>query len=220
VKAAAAAARIGVLGGTFDPVHRGHVASAEHVARAQALDCVLLVLSARPPHKSEVAHASVEHRFAMLELATAGHPLLEPSDVEIRRRGASYTVDTLRELSRTRPGVELFLIVGIDAWLEVDTWHRPAELLALANVVVTTRPGAPFPNTGPLPPVAARGACCYDPTIGSYVHSSGHRLVVQAIDGIEASSTEIRRRISQNLPIDHLVAPPVALYIHRHGLYA
>jgi nicotinate-nucleotide adenylyltransferase len=217
---AGAAARIGILGGTFDPVHRGHLASAEHVARACDLERVLLVLSARPPHKAEVAHASVEDRLAMLRLAVAGHPLLEASDAEVRRSGASYTVDTLSELARARPEAELFLIVGIDAWLEVDTWHRPEELLARANVIVTTRPGAHFPRTGVVPPVVARAACCYDPSIGSYVHKSGHRLAVQPIDGVEASSTDIRRRVREGRPIDHLVEPSVADYIHRHGLYA
>jgi nicotinate-nucleotide adenylyltransferase len=124
-----AAPRIGILGGTFDPVHRGHLASALDTANAFALGRVLLVLSARPPHKDESAHASIEDRLAMLRLAVAGEPLLEASDMEARRPGASYTVDTLREVGRTHPGSDLFLIVGIDAWREVDTWHRPEDLL-------------------------------------------------------------------------------------------
>jgi nicotinate-nucleotide adenylyltransferase len=208
-----------MLGGTFDPVHLGHLGSAEDTARAFALDKVLLVLSARPPHKSGVAHASVEDRLVMLRLATADRALLAPSDIEVRRSGASYTVDSLRELQRTHPGSELFLIVGIDAWREVDTWSRPQDLLMLANVIVTTRPGAEFPSGGPIPPVAASPECCYDSSISSYRHRSGHRLAAHEITPVDASSTDIRRRVKQGLPFEHLVPPPVADYIRRNGLY-
>ena len=215
-----AAPRIGILGGTFDPVHRGHLASALDTANAFALGRVLLVLSARPPHKDESAHASIEDRLAMLRLAVAGEPLLEASDMEARRPGASYTVDTLREVGRTHPGSELFLIVGIDAWREVDTWHRPEDLLGLASVIVTSRPGAEFSRTDVIPPVAARSGCCYDSSISSYVHRSGHRLTAHQIAGVDVSSTDVRRRIRDKLPFEHLLPSPVAHYIRQHGLYA
>jgi nicotinate-nucleotide adenylyltransferase len=213
------ATRLGILGGTFDPVHLGHVASAEDVARAYALDRVLLVLSARPPHKEEHAHATVADRLAMLRLATAGRPPLEACDLEVRRPGASYTVDTLRELLRATPGAELVLIVGIDAWREIDTWSRPGELLELARVVVTTRPGAEFPPAGLLPPVAARADCCYDPVIGCYRHKSGHELTAHPFAGVDVSSTDIRRRIRAHLPFDHLVPSVVADCIRERRLY-
>lgn len=212
--------RIGVLGGTFDPVHLGHLASAEQIARDFDLDVVLLVLSARPPHKGEVAHASMEDRMEMLRLAVLGRPGLTPSDIEVTRAGASYTVDTLAELKRLYPESELFLIVGVDAWREVDTWSRPGDLLAMADVIVTTRPGEEFPDTGIQPPIVARSACWYDSNIGSYVHSSGHRLIVHPIEGIQASSTDIRRRVRAGLAIEHLVPHAVARYIHERGLYA
>jgi len=211
--------RIGVLGGTFDPVHLGHLASAEQIARDFQLDSVLLVLAARPPHKREAACASIEDRLEMLRLAVVGRPRLATCDLEVARSGASYTVDTLSELARMHPGAELFLIVGVDAWLEVDTWSRPAELLALANVIVTTRPGTRFPDTGIEPPIVARAACWYDPAIGSYLHSSGHRLLARSIQGVQASSTEIRRRVREGLPIDELVPHAVARYIRSRGLY-
>jgi len=127
----------------------------------------------------------------MLRLAVAGEPLLEASDMEARRPGASYTVDTLREVGRTHPGSELFLIVGIDAWREVDTWHRPEDLLGLASVIVTSRPGAEFSRTDVIPPVAARSGCCYDSSISSYVHRSGHRLTAHQIAGVDVSSTDV-----------------------------
>jgi nicotinate-nucleotide adenylyltransferase len=217
---AGAAPRIGILGGTFDPIHLGHLASASHTANAFLLGRVLLVLSARPPHKDETAHASIEDRLAMLRLAATGQPLFDVSDLEARRPGASYTVDTLREVGRTHPGSELFLIVGIDAWREVDTWHHPEEILELANVIVTSRPGAEFQRTDVIPPVAARSACCYDSSISSYVHRSGHRLTAHQIAGVDVSATDVRRRIRDNLPFEHPLPSPVANYIRQHGLYA
>lgn len=210
--------RIGILGGTFDPVHRGHIASAVEVANAFALDRVLLVLSARPPHKSDAIPAPVEHRMAMLRLAAQSEPRLEACDLEVRRPGPSYTVDTLSTLAKEHPSAELYLVVGIDAYREVDAWSRPECLLELAHLIVTTRPGEPA-EPAPEPPIAARPACCYDPAIGAYVHQSGHRLVYHPINGIEVSATEIRDRLRRGLPVDELTGPAVARYIAEHGLY-
>ncbi len=210
--------RIGILGGTFDPVHRGHVASAVEIANAFSLDRVLLVLSARPPHKPEAHPAPVEHRLAMLALAAQTDPRIEASDIEVRRPGPSYTVDTLSTLARCHPEAELYLIVGIDAYRDIDTWSRPESLLQLANIVVTSRPGSAR-EARPQPPVAARSACCYDPAIDAYVHESGHRLVFHSINGVEVSATEIRDRIRRGLPVDDLTGPAVARYIAEHGLY-
>lgn len=155
----------------------------------------------------------------MLKLAVAGDPVLEASDLELRREGPSWTVDTLRELHASFPDAELFLIIGIDAWLEIDTWSRPAEIPALANVIVTTRPGREFPPGAPEPPVAARPDACYDPAIGAHVHTSGHVVRGHRIRGIEASATDVRRRVRLGLPFEHLTGPLVARYIRDHGLY-
>ena len=225
--------RFGVLGGTFDPVHLGHIASAREVAESFSLSRVLLVLSARPPHKTAGDAAPVEDRWRMLELAAAdanagGSGLvLEPCDVEMRRSGPSWTVDTLGELAAAHHDKDLFLVIGRDAYAEIDTWSRPAEILALASIIVTTRPGLPESAPGvhadpspPLPPVAARADARYDPDIGVYVHTSGHTIHGQRIRGIEASSSEIRSRVRAGLPIEHLTGSAVARYIHEHRLYA
>lgn len=218
--------RTGVLGGTFDPVHLGHLASAADVAKAFALDRVLLVLSARPPHKGGEAAAPAALRWRMLELAVAERReagagvLLEPCDLELRRDAPSWTVDTLRELQALHPDDELFFVLGIDAWLEVDTWSRPGELLALANVIVTTRPGLEFPPGAPEPPFAARGDARYDPDLGAHVHKSGHTLRGHRIRGLEISATDIRRRVKAGLPIDALTGPAVARFIAEQRLYA
>jgi len=155
----------------------------------------------------------------MLQLATRDRSPLQASDLEIRRPGPSYTVDTLRELARRDPGKEIFLIVGIDAYVEVDTWHHPEQLLELANLVVTTRPGHPLPPRGVQPPIAATAACCYDPAIGGHTHKSGHRLFVHLLDGLSISSTEIRRRASLGLDVSDLTGPAIADYIKTHRLY-
>lgn len=231
------ATRIGVLGGTFDPVHLGHLASAREVAAAFSLDCVLLVLSARPPHKHGVAAAPVDLRWRMLQLAVedvehgrtvlpespapgaAAQVHLVPCDIELRRSGPSWTVDTLRELAAGHPGAELFLVLGIDAYDEIDTWSRPGELLALASIVVTTRPGRAFPHDAPLPPVAAREDARYDPAIGAWIHSSGHSVRGLRIRGLDISATDIRRRVAEGLAVNDLTGPSVARFIHEHRLY-
>jgi nicotinate-nucleotide adenylyltransferase len=219
--------RIGVFGGTFDPIHLGHLASARQIARAFSLDTVLLVLAARPPHKPDHDAAPDAMRWQMLVLAVeedrASHAgsnvVLAPCDIELVRSGPSYTVDTLGELARLHPDAELFLILGIDAYAEIDTWSRPGEILRLANVVVTTRPGCDFPGGAVIPPVAARPEARYDPSIGVHVHTSGHTIVGHVIDGIEVSATDIRRRVREGLPIAHLTGDAVARFIHEHSLY-
>jgi nicotinate-nucleotide adenylyltransferase len=237
--------RLGILGGTFDPVHLGHIASATEIARAFSLERVLLVLSARPPHKAAEQAAPAADRWRMLELAaaaanaTTSDVVLEPCDIEMRRDAPSWTVDTLAEIAREHPCAELFLILGADAYAEIDTWSRPAEIPALANIVVTTRPGwqdagqdvaieqAEDPASGvhaqasaPLPPVAARADARYDPVIGVYVHTSGHGIHGHRIRGIEASSSAIRSRVRLGLPVEHLTGQAVARYIREHRLYA
>jgi nicotinate-nucleotide adenylyltransferase len=208
-----------VLGGTFDPVHLGHLASATDVARTFQLERVLLMLSARPPHKPTHRPAAIEDRWAMLELATHGRAGVEPSDLETKRDGPSYTVDTLAELAALRPGVALYLIIGIDAWREVDTWHRPELLLARANIVVTTRPGHAMTEGDVLPPIAARNDCCYDPAIGCQRHKSGHLLLIHRLDGLLISATEVRKRAAAGLDVADLTGVDVARYIRTHRLY-
>lgn len=200
-------------------MHLGHLASATQVARAFDLTTVLLMLSARPPHKPSHQPAPVDDRWEMLRLATRSQAILHPSDIEIRRPGPSYTVDTLLEVARQNPDCEIFLIVGIDAYQEVDTWHKPERLLELAHIIVTTRPGFPLPAGGVAPPFAARGECCYDFDIGGHRHQSGHRLLVHPLDGLTISSSEIRRQAAAGIDVSDLTGSEVAAYIRSHRLY-
>jgi len=211
--------RLGILGGTFDPVHLGHLASAREVAAAFDLDRVLLLLSARPPHKPKDNPAPVAPRLEMLALAVADDPLLRTFDLEVRRPGPSYTVATLKELVGVYPGADLYLILGADAYAEIDTWSRPEELPRLCNIIVTSRPGCASEAALPPAPVAARDRTRYDPAVGCHLHESGHVILGHRIRGIEASASEIRRRAALGLPIEHLTGPAVAGFIQQHHPY-
>jgi nicotinate-nucleotide adenylyltransferase len=194
--------RVGVVGGTFDPIHLGHVALAEWAAACAGLDRVVLVPAGRPPHRGE-ATAPAADRLEMSRLAAAGHPLLEVSDLELRREGPSYTADTLRELGARHPGAELFLVLGWDAARELRSWHRPDEVLRLARLVVVSRPGFPAPGPADLE------AAGIDPS----------RVVLCGEGTPEVESTDIRRLLEEGRSLDGLVDPAVEAYLRRHGLY-
>jgi nicotinate-nucleotide adenylyltransferase len=131
---------LGLLGGSFDPPHLGHIAMAEAARRAHALDRVLLIPSGSPPHKQDLSSAA--DRLEMVRLAAAGHEGLAASDIEVRRPGVTYTIDTLEELGRLHPGAELYFIVGEDSLKDLPAWREPARILQLARLVVVNRPGA------------------------------------------------------------------------------
>ena len=197
--------RIGILGGTFDPVHVGHLEAAAAARHALSLDRVMLLPSRTPPHRSTEPRASIFHRFAMTALAAAEHDMLV-SDLEVRREGPSYTALTLEALHREGlPPAQLFFITGSDAFAEVATWYDYPRILQLANFVIVSRPGAPRPAE--LMP-SLQSSLADAPTIFS----------VEA-DTPDVSSTAIRRRVGAGEPIDGLVPSSVAGHIRRHNLY-
>jgi nicotinate-nucleotide adenylyltransferase len=176
--------RLGILGGTFDPIHAGHLAAAHAAMQCARLDRVLFVPSAQPPHRGP-ASAPAEDRLAMVRLAIEGGADFEVSDVEVRRGGKSYTVDTLTELHRTHPGDELFLILGWDAARLFRSWREPDEVSRLASVVIVARPGtdamqaSELAGTG-IPP--ARVVKCTVPTPD--VSSSDLRIALAAGESV------------------------------------
>jgi nicotinate-nucleotide adenylyltransferase len=184
--------RTGILGGTFDPIHLGHLAAARAAIECADLDRVLVVPTGVPPHR-EPTVAAASDRLEMCRLATAGDRRFEVSDIEVRREGASYTVDTLRELHRLYPDDELFLILGWDAARLLRTWRKPDEVRRLAQIVVVTRPesGAPVTTTEIL---------CERPTP-------------------DVSGSALRRALALGEPVARFVPEPVAEYIARRGLY-
>ena len=193
--------RTGILGGTFDPIHLGHLEAAEAARRTLQLDRVLLVPSRTPPHRSVEPRASVFHRFAMTAMSAAERSMLA-SDLELRREGPSYTALTLEALHREGyPPSQLFFITGSDAFAEIATWYDYPRLFELSNFAVVSRPG--YAITTPTSPMSI---------------SSTSVFMVEA-ETPDVSSTEIRRRVAAGETIDGLVAPSVADHIGRHRLY-
>lgn len=192
--------KVGLFGGTFDPIHVAHLILAEWVREGMALDRVLFVPAAVPPHKRQRALSSAWQRLAMVQLATADWPLFSVSDLEIRRGGVSYTVDTVREV-RELFGLarnELFLIIGSDSLQEITTWRDPEEIFAACQVVVVTRPG-------------------FDPALAP-THFAA-KAILFAAPLLEVSSSQIRERIKAGKSIRYLVPSAVERYIREHGLY-
>jgi nicotinate-nucleotide adenylyltransferase len=213
MKVGGAPDRLGILGGTFDPIHLGHLDAATAAQRAYALERVLLVPSRTPPHRNIEPRASVFHRFAMAALAGGERGMLV-SDLELRRDGPSYTALTLESLHRDGfSPAQLYFITGSDAYAEVATWYDYPRILEYANFVVVSRPGARrpselIPNAGP----SAQAVPSSNPGAGTAV------LPLEARTP-DASSSEIRRRIAAGEPIDDLVPASVANHIRRHNLY-
>ena len=211
---------IGILGGTFNPIHLAHLRAAEEVREAEALDEVRFVPAAIPPHKTGADVAGAEHRLRMVELAVAGVPGFSVSTIELERAGASYSIDTLRALrTELGDGVRLVFIVGWDAFREFHTWKEHALIFGLCDVVVVTRPPGPERLEIDDIPVAARTAFCYLETSGSYRHESGHVLTLQRITALDISAAAIRARLAARRSVRFLVPPTVDEYIARHGLY-
>lgn len=191
------AARVGVLGGTFDPIHVGHLVAAVNVRHALALDRVLLVVANQPWQKANRRLTPAEDRLAVVEAAVGGAAGLEASRIEIDRGGESLTADTLEELAGADPAAELFLIVGADVAAELGTWRRVEVVARLATLVVVTRPGAPVAHPGP--PWRVRGV---------------------EIPALDVSSTDLRARCADGRPLDYLVPQAAIDCIRERGLYA
>jgi nicotinate-nucleotide adenylyltransferase len=185
---------IGLLGGSFDPVHHGHLIVAQVAREVLGLEALWLVPARQQPFKGGRHGASAEHRAAMLALALGDDPGLAVEQSELERPGPSYTVDTLRQLREREPGREFTLLLGADAAAELDAWHRAGEIPRLARVIVFARPGSAVPAS---------------PLIAGVID----------VPAIDISATEVRRRVRDGLPIRYWVPDRVAGYISRHRLY-
>ena len=195
------AQRIGVLGGTFDPVHIGHLSVAVEVRSSLSLDRVLLVVAGAPWQKAARDDLTPAHdRLAVVRAAVADVPGLEASDLEVERSGPTYTADTLAELSSAAPGDELFLIVGADVAALLDTWVRPDEVRRLATLVVVARPGS---GAGPV----------------EDLRGDGWRVESVEVPVLDVSSSDLRRRRCVGRPIDVRVPPAAVRVIDERGLY-
>jgi nicotinate-nucleotide adenylyltransferase len=205
-------------------VHYGHLRAAEEVCDAGALEAVWLLPANLPPHKAPVEIAPAAHRVRMLELALAGQHRLRVEPIELERDGPSYTIDTLDLLAARHPGRRFALIVGLDSFRELHTWHRFDEIPARCDLIVTSRPPHAVAH-GPqaLVPatdvIAVRQAFWYESDIGSFRHLSGHRLDFVPVTAFDVSASAIRRAVAAGRSIRYLTPDSVAAYIHTHGLY-
>lgn len=190
--------RLGVMGGTFDPIHHGHLVAASEVQAQFDLDEVVFVPTGRPWQKSGRVVAPAEHRYLMTVIATASNPRFTVSRVDIDRDGPTYTIDTLRDLRVQRPEAELFFITGADALAQILSWKDADELWDLAHFIGVTRPGYVLSESG-LP---------------------GERVSLQEVPAMAISSTDCRERVRAGEPIWYLVPDGVVQYISKHDLYA
>jgi nicotinate-nucleotide adenylyltransferase len=218
--------RLGILGGTFDPIHLGHVAAAEAAGRALALDEILVVASHDPPHRRPGPRASGYHRFAMVALAIAETPRLAASDLELRAEGLSYTSATLRRLvAQGLAPTQLFFITGADAFAEIATWSEYPSILDLTHFVVISRPGTAVDSmpvllpdlAGRMEAVALEDTGTPDRTAPR--NARGTRVFLVEALTPDVSSTEVRRLAGAHHPLEGLVAPAVERYMRRHRLY-
>jgi len=222
------APRIGVLGGTFDPIHMGHLSVARQAADALGLGRVLLLPSRTPPHRPVDPSASMFHRFAMAALAASADPRLAASDLELARGGPSYTADTLRALRATGlAGWQIFFLTGADAFADIATWRDYPAVVDLAHFVVCSRAGVAaasladrLPDLAPrMVPVPSPGSD--DPGLHPVLVAGSPETRVFLLDCAtpDVSSTDIRARARAGRPLAGLVPPEVDAHIRRHGLY-
>ncbi len=210
--------RVGLFGGTFNPIHLGHLRGAEEIWQAFQLDEVVFIPSSIPPHKATEKVTDAEHRMEMVKLATSSNPHFSTSDLELSRPGRSFSIDTLRCFQERRENV-FFFILGGDAFVEIETWKDFKNLFSLCHFIVMTRPGSqksisssPFPET--LIPDFR-----YDPGERAWTHLTGHRVYFKEISFLDISSTLVRELIEKGETVRYLIPAEVEAYIQKHGLY-
>jgi nicotinate-nucleotide adenylyltransferase len=213
--------RIGLLGGTFNPVHRGHLKAAEEVQTRFALARVLFIPSYIPPHKQTTEMASPEDRFAMVELAVRPYPFLVASPIEIEAQERSYSIITLNKVKAIYPAAWIFFILGVDAFLEIETWKSYRDVLEQCRFIVISRPGFDLSSARSALPPEFKGSFVYVPKTGDVgtVALERFRIFLLPMPSLDISSTEIRRLVKSGRPIDGLVPGPVEEYISNKNLY-
>lgn len=197
--------RVGVLGGTFDPIHIGHLIAAEEARHALRLEKVLFAPAGHPPHKHPDEVSPVLHRVRMVELAIATNPAFGLSRADLDRPGRSYTfelVELLRE--QLGPGVEMFFIIGMDSLLELPTWRNPQRVVAASRLAVLTRPPYGLVDVASLE---------------AKIPGISERVDIVRMPGIDVAATDLRERVARGLPIRYQVPEAVERYILEHGLY-
>ena len=196
---------LGILGGTFDPIHYGHMVAAECVRDAFHLDRILFVPAARPPHKDPEGVLDSRHRFNMVELAAQDNPNFEVSSMELDRQGLSYTVETVASCRQLYPAAEIYFILGIDALLWINTWKELERLSKLCHFILVTRPGYELNRN--------------DQRFREIPDYLWEKTLILPIPGLYISSSEIRQRVTEGKTIKYLVPEMVEKYIVEYNLY-
>ncbi len=197
--------KLGIIGGTFNPIHYGHLIAAEFAREAFDLDRIIFVPSFRPPHKDMGDILESHHRLAMVELAVKDNPVFQASSLEVDRQGLSYSVETAAAIQQMYPLTSLFFILGIDAFMLMNTWKDPERLAELCSMIVVTRPGYEMNPE--------------DECFSGIPLLMWQKLKVIAIPGFEISSSAIRERAARGKTIKYLLPPEVEGYIYTNRLY-
>ncbi len=218
--------RLGILGGSFNPIHNCHLSIAYQVHEALGLSRVLFIPSGDPPHKQDASLAPADVRFRMVQLAIADISCFEISDIELQRDGKSYSVDTVRELQhRYGPSTELFFIIGLDAFLDFPTWKAPETLLNICHIIVVSRPGRSFQelaNLSLLPRLDAQALVALDTRTRTHLEislPSSPGITCLSLTPCSISASDIRRRIRCGATLANMLPPPVESYILQQNLY-
>ena len=217
--------RVGMLGGTFDPIHLGHLETASTARRALRLECVYVLPSNVPPHRTQQPVASGHHRFAMAALAVNGVDGLRASDIELSTPGPSYTAETLTRFSGATglSASQIFFITGADAFAEIETWYRYPDVLDLANFIVVSRPGCAVETLRDRLPAIANRMIDVDvmkpEASGRQPAAVNHSIFLINATTPDVSSSDIRQRLAARRPITGLVPATVERHIAQHGLY-
>ncbi len=216
--------RIGILGGTFNPIHYGHLAAAEEVRERLKLERVLFVPSFYPPHKQEVDVPSAAHRMEMVRIATRENARFEPSDIEIKRGGKSFTIDTIVSLQKIYPFTDMYFITGLDSFLEIQTWNNWERLLSMCTFVVLSRPGYRFADLLKIEFLRSAEPQVTGLDHGQLMHDEIRvglfTIYLEMIPLYDISSTDIRGRVKEGRSIKYLLPEPVETYIIKNKLYA
>ncbi|MCX7965846.1 MAG: nicotinate-nucleotide adenylyltransferase [Syntrophorhabdaceae bacterium] len=208
--------KIGLFGGTFDPIHLGHLRATEEIREMFSLDTVYFIPVYIPPHKRDKKIANYEDRINMIRLSIRGNRFMKLSDIEIKRGGISYSYDTICYFENKFK--DIYFIIGIDAFSEINTWHRYEELFYHTNFIVMVRPSALKHSYLEIFPKEIKGHL-EDEGDGIFKHSSGKKIFFKDVTQLDISSTRIRRLIEQNKSIRYLVPDKVVIYIEKRGLY-
>lgn len=210
--------RIGLFGGTYNPIHLGHLRGAEEIRVAFHLDEVIFIPSAIPPHKATEEIIDAKHRLKMVKLAIASNPYFSVSEIELLRLVKSYTIDTLRHYCEGQTNT-FFFILGEDAFGEIETWMDFQRLFTLCHFIVMARPGYQKTSVASQLPGSLTSAFQYDLEAKVWVHLSGYRLYFEEISFLDISSTKVRELIQRGESVRYLIPPEAEAYIDKHGLY-